>query len=96
MTSDRRSTPRKLFGFGYATPVERAWINGSSPTKGFLSGVAVGPFESYFHSIAGADWANWLFMLGLAGIGIAVIAGIGLRISAVAGSIMMLLMWAAE
>ncbi|GAB3430695.1 DoxX family protein [Flindersiella endophytica] len=86
----------KLFGWGYATPAERAWINGGSPTKGFLSGVAVGPFESTFHSIAGAGWANWLFMLCLAGVGIAVIAGIGLRVSAVAGSILMLLMWAAE
>ena len=24
----------KTFGFGYATPAERAWINGGSPTKG--------------------------------------------------------------
>lgn len=86
----------KLFGWGYATPAERAWINGGSPTKGFLSGVAVGPFDSTFQNIAGSAWADWLFMLGLAGIGIAVIAGIGLRISAVAGSLLMLLMWTAE
>jgi hypothetical protein len=26
----------KTFGLGYATPAERAWINGGSPTKGFL------------------------------------------------------------
>jgi hypothetical protein len=44
----------KTFGFGYATPAERAWINGGSPTKGFLSRVAVGPFESTFHAWAGA------------------------------------------
>jgi hypothetical protein len=29
----------KLFGFGFATPAERAWINGGSPTTGYLSGV---------------------------------------------------------
>jgi thiosulfate dehydrogenase (quinone) large subunit len=86
----------KTFGFGYATPAERAWINGGSPTKGFLSRVAVGPFESTFHTIAGATWADWLFMLGLLGIGIALILGIGLRIAAVSGTLMMLLMWAAE
>jgi thiosulfate dehydrogenase (quinone) large subunit len=86
----------KTFGFGYATPAERAWINGGSPTKGFLSRVAVGPFESTFHAIAGATWADWLFMLGLLGIGIALILGIGLRLAAVSGTLMMLLMWAAE
>jgi thiosulfate dehydrogenase (quinone) large subunit len=35
-------------------------------------------------------------MLGLLGIGLALILGIGLRISAVSGTAMMLLMWAAE
>jgi thiosulfate dehydrogenase (quinone) large subunit len=86
----------KTFGFGYATPSARAWINGGSPTKGFLGRVAVGPFESTFHSWAGATWADWLFMLGLLAIGIALILGIGLRIAAVSGTVMMLLMWAAE
>jgi thiosulfate dehydrogenase [quinone] large subunit len=86
----------KTFGLGYATPAERAWINGGSPTKGFLSNVAVGPFESTFHTIAGAAWADWLFMAGLLGIGVALILGIGLRIAAVSGTLMMALMWAAE
>ena len=86
----------KTFGLGYATPAERAWINGGSPTKGFLSRVAVGPFEETFHTIAGAAWADWLFMAGLLGIGIALTLGIGLRIAAVSGTVMMLLMWAAE
>jgi thiosulfate dehydrogenase (quinone) large subunit len=86
----------KTFGLGYATPSARAWINGGSPTKGFLSRVAVGPLEGTFHAIAGAAWADWLFMLGLLGIGIALIFGIGLRAAAVSGTVMMLLMWAAE
>jgi thiosulfate dehydrogenase [quinone] large subunit len=86
----------KTFGFGYATPAERAWINGGSPTKGFLSRVAVGPLEGTFHAIAGATWADWLFMAGLLGIGIALIFGIGLRAAAVSGTVMMVLMWAAE
>ena len=86
----------KLFGLGYATPGERAWIAGGSPTKGFLSNVDVGPLQGAFQAIAGTWWADWLFMLGLLGIGVAVTLGIGLRISAVAGSVMMLLMWLAE
>jgi thiosulfate dehydrogenase [quinone] large subunit len=86
----------KTFGLGYATPAERAWINGGSPTKGFLSRVAVGPFESTFHTWAGATWADWLFMIGLLAIGIALVLGVGLRIAAVSGTLMMLLMWAAE
>jgi thiosulfate dehydrogenase [quinone] large subunit len=86
----------KTFGFGYATPAERAWINGGSPTKGFLSGVEVGPLQNLFHDIAGTTWANWLFMLGLLGIGVALTLGIGLRIAAAATTLMMALMWIAE
>ncbi|MGW6742443.1 hypothetical protein ACWGDX_17235 [Streptomyces sp. NPDC055025] len=86
----------KAFGWGYATPPKGAWINGGSPTKGFLSGVAAGPFESTFHSWAGATWADWLFMLGLLGIGLALTSGIALRLTAAAGTVMMALMWAAE
>jgi len=86
----------KTFGWNYATPAARAWINGGSPTKGFLSSVAVGPFEGMFHSIAGDPWADWLFMLGLLGIGIALIAGIGMRLAAGAATLMLALMWFAE
>ena len=86
----------KTFGLGYATPAARAWIHGGSPTKGFLSRVAVGPLEGTFHTIAGAAWADWLFMAGLLGIGIALIFGIGLRIAAVSGTLLLLGMWAAE
>jgi thiosulfate dehydrogenase [quinone] large subunit len=86
----------KTFGLGYATPAARAWINGGSPTKGFLSRVAAGPFESTLHAWAGAAWADWLFMIGLLAIGVALILGVGLRIAAASGTVMMLLMWAAE
>jgi len=86
----------KLFGWNYATPAERAWINGGSPTKGFLSGVEVGPFQDFFTSIAGQGWADWTFMLGLLGIGLALVLGIGLRIAAGAATVMLVLMWFAE
>ncbi|NUQ95617.1 MAG: hypothetical protein HOY79_03305, partial [Streptomyces sp.] len=55
----------KTFGFGYATPSGKGWIDGGSPTKGFLGSVAAGPMKSTFHDWAGAGWADWLFMLGL-------------------------------
>lgn len=85
----------KTFGLGRATPSDRSWRNGGSPTKGFLSGVE-GPFAGFFNGLAGNVLADWLFMAGLAGIGIALIAGIGMRIAAVSAALMMVLMWAAE
>lgn len=86
----------KTFGFGYATASGKGWIDGGSPTRGFLGSVAVGPMESTFHAWAGDAWADWLFMLGLLGIGVAVMAGVALRPAAVAGTVMMVLMWSAE
>jgi len=86
----------KTFGLGYATGSGKGWIDGGSPAEGFLGGVAAGPMESAFHAWAGAAWADWLFMLGLLGIGVALIAGVALRLAAVAGTVMMALMWIAE
>lgn len=83
----------KTFGLHYSTPSARAWIHGGSPTKGFLSSVDVGPFQSMFHAWAGKQWADWLFMLGLAGVGLALLLGVGLRIAAVAGTVLVALMW---
>lgn len=83
----------KLFGFGYATPEKNAWINGGNPTKGFLANSATGPFESFYHNIAGATWTNWLFMIGLAGIGLALLTGVGMRIAAMTGTVLLLMMW---
>ena len=86
----------KVFGWSYHTPSANAWIHGGSPTKGFLNGVAVGPFQSQFHAIAGAPWVDWLFMAGLLGIGVAVIAGVAVRISTVSALVMLAGMWLAE
>jgi len=86
----------KTFGFGYSTPSAKAWIHGGSPTLGFLKSVDVGPFQSTYHSMAGTWWANWLFMVGMLAVGLALIAGIGLRIAAGAGALIMAMMWFAE
>ena len=86
----------KTFGLNYATASGKSWINGGSPTLGFLKSVEVGPFQSLFHSIAGSWWANWLFMLGMLGVGVAVIAGVAMRAAAVAGVAVLAMMWLAE
>lgn len=86
----------KVFGWGFATTPAKSWINGGNPTKGFLASVDTGPFQSVAHDIAGTWWANGLFMGGMLAIGVALIAGVGLRISAVSGALIMAMMWLAE
>jgi len=85
----------KMFGLGFATEEKAAWINGGAPTQGFLKFGAAGPFKEFYNGIAGAAWADWLFMLGLLGIGLALMLGIGERIAAATGALMMVLMWTA-
>jgi len=86
----------KTLGLGFSTPVERAWVNGGTPSQGFLLGDAVtGPLKGFFAAIA-SPATDVLFMLGMLGIGLAVILGIGLRVSAVVGSLIMVLMYLAE
>ena len=84
----------KMFGLGHETRVAQAWVNGGSPTEGFLAHGAAGPFAGFYHVIAGAAWADWLFMIGLLGIGLALVLGIGMRIAAVAGALLLVMMWA--
>jgi thiosulfate dehydrogenase [quinone] large subunit len=99
----------KLLALGFATgknaetgTVDRfgpdAWINDGSPTLGFLKfGVSEdNPFQGFFNGIAGDAWTNWLFMAGLAGIGFALIFGVGIRIAAISGLVMYLMMYAAS
>jgi thiosulfate dehydrogenase (quinone) large subunit len=75
----------------------RAWLNGGSPTKGFLSHVSDhNPLRGMWNSMAGTAWADWLFMIGLAGIGIALTFGIGMRIAGVAGALLYLFLWVAS
>jgi thiosulfate dehydrogenase [quinone] large subunit len=67
-----------------------AWIAGGSPTNGFLAfGVpAHNPFKDTFNSMAGDTWVDWLFMLGLLGIGAALLSGVGMRFAAAAGALL--------
>ena len=94
----------KTFALGFSTgtspdggTVDRfgdaAWIHGGSPTEGFLAFGADGPFKDFYNSIAGAAWADWLFMIGLLGIGVALTLGVGMRIAAAGGALLYVLMW---
>ncbi|MFC7497447.1 MULTISPECIES: hypothetical protein [unclassified Nocardioides] len=93
----------KLLALGYHTGYDAegnldrfgdaAWINGGSPTEGFLTFGAKGPFEDFYHSIAGDWWADWLFMAGLLGIGLALTFGVGMRIACAAGALLYMMMW---
>lgn len=85
----------KVFGWGYATPAGKAWIDGFSPTMGFLKAAAYGPLSSWYHAMAGSVLIDWLFMMGLLGIGLALVLGIGLRIAGVSGTVLLLLMYGA-
>jgi len=86
----------KTFGLGFSTPTDRAWVNGGTPSQGFLMSDAVsGPLKGFFAGLA-SPVTDVLFMAGMLGIGLAVMLGVGLRISAVAGSAIMVLMYLAE
>jgi thiosulfate dehydrogenase (quinone) large subunit len=75
-----------------------AWLAGGSPTNGFLAfGVpAHNPFKDMFNSMAGDTWVDWLFMLGLLGIGVALFSGVAIRIAAGAGALLYALMYMAS
>ncbi len=72
---------------------DAAWINGGSPTKGFLTFGADGPFDSFYHSIAGDAWADWAFMVALLGVGVAFTFGVGMRLAGMGGALLYLMMW---
>lgn len=87
----------KMFGLGFATAADKAWIAGGSPTTGFLK-MGVNPdslLAGFFNGLAGMAWVDWLFMAGLLGIGLALLLGVALRLAAAAGSILLGMMWLA-
>lgn len=85
----------KTFGLGFATTPDKAWINGGSPTYGFLTFGTEGPFAEIFRSLAGIGLVDWLFMLGLLGVGLTLLLNRFVVFGAIAGGVMMILMWLA-
>jgi len=88
----------KLFGFGFATPAGAAWRNGGSPTSGFLGGsIANGnPFADVWEFFLSINpLTDVLFMLGLLGVGLALMLGIGTRVATTSAAAMYTLMYLA-
>ncbi len=85
----------KLFGLGFATTSARAWINGGSPTFGFLNNSPTGPFADFFNSLAGLPVVDWMFMLGLIFIGLTLLLNKYIVWGSIAGMVLMLLMYLA-
>jgi|tagenome__1003787_1003787.scaffolds.fasta_scaffold20846592_1 thiosulfate dehydrogenase [quinone] large subunit len=96
----------KAFALGHETGVNAqtgvtdyfgpaAWIHGGSPTQGFLAFGTKGPFADFYPSLAGNPIVDWIFMVGLLGIGIALSLGIGMRIAAASGATLLIMMFTA-
>ena len=86
----------KLFGLGFSTcrdeagvvavACSKAVVGGGSPTEGFLK---------FGTALAGNPLIDILFMAGLLGLGIALTFGIGMKIAAISGTALLLMMWSA-
>jgi len=96
----------KLLGLGFSTCFDpqtktinflcdQAWIKGGSPTFGFLKFGTKGPFANFFQSLAGNILVDWLFMLGLLGVGLGLMLGIFMKLSTFFGGLMLALMYIA-
>jgi thiosulfate dehydrogenase [quinone] large subunit len=66
-----------------------AWINGGSPTDGVLIYALKGPFKGLYDGLAGQTWVEWVYMLSMLLIGLALIFGIGTRLAALGGIVWM-------
>ena len=72
-----------------------AWINGGSPTEGFLAfGLHTKePFTDWYTDLAGQGWVDWVYMISMAAIGVLLIIGILARLAAIAGIVWMVLFY---
>lgn len=85
----------KVFGLGFATTPEKAWLVGGSPTSGFLQFGVHGPFADLYHSLVGVPMVDWLFMLGLLFIGLTLTFGIFVKLGSLTAVVMLSLMYTA-
>jgi thiosulfate dehydrogenase [quinone] large subunit len=98
----------KAFALGFGTGrnpetgvVDRfgdaAWIHGASPTDGFLKfGLHTkAPFADFYAGLVGSTFIEWIYMLSMVAIGIALVLGIATRLAAGAGIAWMVLFYTA-
>lgn len=92
----------KTFGLGFSTcrqddgsveyMCDRAWINGARMTEGYL-GSSTGPFADFFKNLGTMAWTDWPYMIGLLGIGLALMLGIGTKVAMWTGPLMLGMMY---
>ena len=82
------------FGLGFSTERADAWVNGGSPAAGWLEFGTSGPLAPMFAAMAGNPVVDVLYMVAMLGMGLALMLGIGLRVNAVLGSVVVVMMWA--
>jgi thiosulfate dehydrogenase [quinone] large subunit len=100
----------KLFGLGFSTCraedgainvlCDKAWLEGGSPTFGFLKfGTNPdGPLYNFYQGLASPNansFVNWLFMIGLLAIGVGLLFGVAIKLATASGILMLMLMWSA-
>ncbi|WP_297081413.1 hypothetical protein [uncultured Demequina sp.] len=78
---------------------DSAWFNGFPRiTEGYLvfGGNPQSPFNDFYVDLGGQAWTDWPFMIGLLGIGLALMLGIGTRIGAISATLMLLMMYTTQ
>lgn len=85
----------KMFGLGFTTTAENAVINGGTPAQGYLNfGVdPAQPLAGLWQTLFANPVGDFVFMFALLGIGVAMIAGAGVRIAGVGGAALMAFMY---
>jgi thiosulfate dehydrogenase [quinone] large subunit len=99
----------KLLGLGFSTCrtvaedgtftidsfCDKAWVNGGHVTEGYLvyGGNVNSPFHDFFVNLGAQRWTDWIFMLGLLGVGLALMLGIGTKIGMFSGVAMLAMMY---
>lgn len=69
------------------------WIEGQSPTAGFLENATSGVFADSFANMANSPLTDYFYMLGLGLAGLALILGISMKLATSGGTLMMFLFY---
>ena len=81
----------KLLGLGF--PTEVGWIDGGSPTFGFMAVASHGLLDELYVKIGGNGLVDLLYMASIGGAGIALVLGIAVRIAALVGAAVHVVIW---
>ena len=86
----------KLFGLGYPTPSGMGYLDGGSPTEGFLMMASNGTFGWLFKPMVDIHQVlDVLIIVSMLGLSIGLILGIGKKICCVGGMVMFLIFYLA-